>query len=571
MPLSTIAKLFGKGSGPAAPALVEITANSLGAVSTAPGFLSGSFRFPTNAPVGTLFTFPLGGDPTFQQLFLSVNNAGIAASGSFVFEVSSDPSGASWNSAQYVLLQANTSVPGLTAILPAATPVVIASGRSTAWCVGIAGALYVRMRVTTVCSGIVTFNWVATTNASSPPVINPSITGNGIPSDGLAVPDGPAGSIANAVIPVASYVSTGATSNLFTVRTPAIYRGAQFSGAGQNIIWKPQTGKKFRLMKYKIEVSEDATLSGGPLPINLSFSTQQAASLGSQSILNFFQPGYSHRLVVPATVLATSGALYDSGFIDLGNGLLPNAADSALIMGIQIPQTTAAVNPVWALPSSQQWEAVSVGFKTSANAGQFRFVQSNGNDGTTSVATALAAPAKGNAIIVIGRTTNVVGGVPTIAVTDTAGNTYTVTALTTNATDGANGSSLFIAYAINIIGGAPITVTITPSVNLPTATQILALEYAGLGSGGIDAALVGATGNSAAPASGNYTPATTGDLIICASATAGSAATTTTIGNNFRVILGRGSVSGLLTMADNFGNGALTTGVVNVIAIGTEE
>lgn len=571
MPLSTIAKLFGKGSGPAAPALVEITANAIGAVSTAPGFLSGSFRFPTSAPVGTLFTFPLGGDPTFQQLFLSVNNAGIAASGSFVFEVSSDPSGASWNSAQYVLQQANTSVAGPTVFFPASTPVAIASGRSTAWCVGIAGALYVRIRVTTVCSATLTFNWVATTNASSPPVANPSITGGGIPADGSAVPDGLASSLANAVLPVASYVSTGATSNLFAVRTPAVYRGAQFSGAGQNIIWKPQTGKKFRLMKYKIEVSEDATLSGGPLPINLSFSTGQATSLGAPGFTNFFQPGYSHRLVVPATVLATSGALYDSGFIDLGNGVLPNAADSALTMGIQIPQTTAAVNPVWTLPSSQQWEAVSIGIKSNANAGQFRLVQTAANEGTTSVAINLGATAKGNAIIVIGRTTNVVGGVPTIGVTDTAGNTYTVSALTTNATDGANGSSLFVAFAVNIIGNAANTVTITPSVNLPTATQILALEYSGLGSGGIDAALVGATGNSAAPASGNYTPATAGDLIICASASAASLATTTTIGSNFRVILGRGNASGTVTMADNFGNGALTTGVVNVIAIGTEE
>jgi hypothetical protein len=329
-------------------------------------------------------------------------------------------------------------------------------------------------------------------------------------------------------------------------------------------------------MKYKIEVSEDATIGSGPLPINLGFSevvntanTGMLGAVGSSLALAF-----THRFVAPATVIATSGNLYDSGWIDLGNGQPLTSASNQLSMGIMVPQTTSAVNPTWTIPSNQ-WEAATVGFKTSSNLGNFKLVQRTGNTSVASVASlALAATANcaGNSIFVFIRYTKVVGGAATITCADTAGNTYTVTSQVANATDGANGSAICVAYATNVVGNAANIITVSFGTNNANGSSILALEYAGMGTGGIDAVQVGTSGNTTTPASGNYTPATAGDLIFSFYGTAANIAALPTIGSNFRMVhSSNGATFGSLGIADNFGNGALATGQINVIAIGTEE
>ncbi len=357
-------------------------------------------------------------------------------------------------------------------------------------------------------------------------------------------------------------------------RTPNIFRGSQFSASGSNVVWQPTTGKKFRLMKYKIEVAADATVAGGATPVNLAFSCTEAANgaiggIGTTPLFNF-----NHRMVVPGSS-ASSFAGYDTGWIDLGNGILSLAANQKLTMGIQAPQSVSAVSPAWTI-TSNQWEAVTVGFKTQSNAGLFRLMDSTANDsvtGTVAGSTSLNSVA-GDTIVVVIRTTNAAGGAPTVVVTDTYLNTYTTTALTTNASDGAHGSSLCIAYCTNIASaavgaGAANVITVTTSVNVATAMGMIALEYSNMGSGGIDAALVGTTGNSTTAASGSYTPATTGDLIITAFATAGAIAPISTVNSNFRSLAQRTNQP--LSVADNFGNGSLATGQINVIACGTEE
>jgi hypothetical protein len=364
----------------------------------------------------------------------------------------------------------------------------------------------------------------------------------------------------------------------FQGTTPTIWRGNQFTAAGQNILWTPPSAKKARLMKYKIEVSEDATISGGPLPINLAFTE----ILGTASQATFAYPGwgFTHRLVVPSAVLATSGSLYDSDWIDLGNGQLLTSAATAsvatqggsLAMGIMVPQPTAAVNPTFTI-ASNQWEAATIGFKTNGSLGNFKLVQTASPAASTIATTATSALqlASGNSVFVVIRTRNIAGGAPTIAVTDTAGNTYTVSALTTNASDGTNGSSIAIAYVIGAKGNAANIVTVTTSVHIAAATEIIYLEYAGLGTGGIDAALVGATGNSTSPASGNYTPATAGDLILSFFGTNATISSQPTVGSNFRLLGSIFTSNGCLSVSDNFGNGSLLTGVVNTAVIGTEE
>jgi hypothetical protein len=380
-----------------------------------------------------------------------------------------------------------------------------------------------------------------------------------------------AGACYQAVIPFKMISAT----NGWMERTPNIFRGGQFSAAGQNTIWTPRTGNKFRLMKYKIEVGEDATLSGGPSPINLAFTeTIPSTAATGASIANINLQQYTHRLVVPASVLATSSNLYDSGLIDLGNGALANNANYPLAMGIMIPQSTSAVNPAWTI-ASNQWEAATVGFKTTGALGNFKIVQSVFNVTASSVASLAAAAINntpGNAIFVFIRYTKVVGGAATITVTDTAGNTYTVTTQVANASDTANGAAICMAYCLNATGNSANVITVNFGTNNANGASMQAYEYAGLGSVGIDSAQVGTTGSSTTPASGNYTPGTAGDLIFSFYGTGANVAAVPTVGSNFRQIGTQfAATSGSLGVADNFGNGALTAGLINVMAIGTEE
>jgi hypothetical protein len=366
-------------------------------------------------------------------------------------------------------------------------------------------------------------------------------------------------------------------NNNSRARTPVIYRGGQIAGtsAGSTTIWQPSFNLKPRLMKYKIEAGEDCTITSGPLPVNLQlWQGIGLTNAAVQTVNNCF--AYSHRFVLPAAVLATSFNGYDSGWIDIGNGVNPNNANTPLQAGLLVPQTTGAVNPTWTI-TSNQWEAVTVGFKTLNNAGNFFLKQTfsatsavNGNLTLGSNQTI----ASGDTIIVVIRTSNGAGGAPTVTVTDSGGNAYTTTAATTNATDDTNGSSLFVAYVTNCVGFSLGNLTVSYTVNANAGSTAVALVYGNMGSGGRDSALVGATGNSTSPASGNYTPGTVGDLLITAYASgANITPTSSTTPTAYRNVFNgfAAAHSGSLSVADNWGNGALATGAINIITIGTEE
>lgn len=571
--LNVIKGLFLKGSGPNAPSSVAATANSIGAVSTAPGFLSGNYILFSGSGLARIPI--ISGDPTFQQLTLTINASAAAAGGaSFFVEVTNDPS-SQWNYPAYIYRQGEGGGSTLNGYLVPTSAIAYATARAVTYIIGIAGFSYVRVRLTAnTLTGTVLNNWVVTTTAA----ITPAATTNGIVSVDANTAVGIIDPVSSpAILGVGSFVvsATPTTSAWNAVRTPNVFRGAQFDGTGANVIWTPALTKKVRLMRYFIEVGEDATITSGPLPINLAFSQQLGTATGAKLTFNNAF-GYTHRMVLPAAVLATSFDGYVSGWIDLGNGVLLDTAGRALTMGIQVPQGTGAItSPAWAI-SSNQWESATVGFKTNGTYGNARLIQqNNGVASSSSVALSAVQSITGNSIFVFFRTTNPAGGAPTVTVTDTAGNTYTTGTLVTNASDGANGSSLGMAYAVNATGNAANVVTVTTTVNLSTQIEAIYIEYAGVNSGGgIDAAQVGATGNSTAPASGNYTPATAGDLVFTFMATAASLASQPTKPTAFEL---RGSLfnatQGALAVADNFGNGTLITakGQINVLCCGTEE
>jgi hypothetical protein len=239
-----------------------------------------------------------------------------------------------------------------------------------------------------------------------------------------------------------------------------------------------------------------------------------------------------------------------------------------LFMGIQVAQSTSPVNPAWTI-ASNQWEAATIAFKTTNSLGLFKLVQSTAAAGTTSATLNSISTLPGSLVVIAIRTTNGSAGAPVITVSaNSAADSYTVTTPIVNSSDGTHGSSLTYAYVASSNGSAANTITIS-ATNTPTAMIVDYLEYANA-TGGIDGSALTASGSSTSPAAGSFTPGVAGDLIITAYATAANAGPTA-ISGSFFIRCAVYNSSGSLAVADNFGNGALTGGIINVNAIGTEE
>jgi hypothetical protein len=393
--------------------------------------------------------------------------------------------------------------------------------------------------------GSILGTWLNTSASTNVPVV----------SIGLATSSAPAG---------------GTQTQLQAQRTPNIFTGGQIpAAAGAVPVWSVTPSKKIRVMKYKIEAGEDCTITSGPLPVNVGLAFNFSAFNSGPPYSSFL--GYTHRFVAPATVIATGGNLYDSGFIDLGNGVIAGAANLSLYAGLLLPASTGVVNPTWTI-TSNQWEAQTIGIKTNGSRGVFKLIQQSfASAASTSVSVTIPVKSK-STVVIVARTTNSVTGIPAFSVSsNTAGDTYAASTVTTNASDGTNGSSLCILTTASSIGSSSNAITVA-ATNSPTIISFLLLEYQGLDSGGgVDAASVGATGNSTSPASGNYTPATAGDLLISCFATSANLSTVPTIGSSFFARMAVNGANGTIAVADNFGVGALAAGVVNVVVCGTEE
>ena len=114
------------------------------------------------------------------------------------------------------------------------------------------------------------------------------------------------------------------------VRTPSVFKTGTATAAGNTAVWTPTAGKKFRLMRYQIEVQEGSTLGAGA---NDVIKFQDATT----------DIGFIHDVFIPAAALATMGVLYQSGWIDLGNGILSAAANNVLNINIGTVLTAGGV------------------------------------------------------------------------------------------------------------------------------------------------------------------------------------------------------------------------------------
>lgn len=113
-------------------------------------------------------------------------------------------------------------------------------------------------------------------------------------------------------------VGTSAGSQTFSpFRIPNIMKSGAATAAGATALWTPTSGKKFRLMRYLIELTANASQSvAGFLSIEL-----QDGSTGFGTFRSVFVPG---------TAGTTLAGWWSTPWIDLGNGYLSTAANNVL-------------------------------------------------------------------------------------------------------------------------------------------------------------------------------------------------------------------------------------------------
>lgn len=115
-------------------------------------------------------------------------------------------------------------------------------------------------------------------------------------------------------------------------RTPTIFKGLSTGATGSTAIWTPGASNKFRLLKFKIQVSGQATFGA-------------AAALTIKLLDAAIDLQLTHVIFVPAA--AVNGALFDSGWIELGDfGIQSAVAGNALNLNLSAALTTGVVSVI---------------------------------------------------------------------------------------------------------------------------------------------------------------------------------------------------------------------------------
>ena len=110
-------------------------------------------------------------------------------------------------------------------------------------------------------------------------------------------------------------------------RTPAIFKSAVATASGNTAVWTPTTGKKFRLMRFMIVLTDEAVRAvAGDITVKFQDATTDI--------------GVSFPVYVPATAIGSPiGEAWTSGWIDLGNGILSAAANNVLNINLSAALT----------------------------------------------------------------------------------------------------------------------------------------------------------------------------------------------------------------------------------------
>ena len=174
------------------------------------------------------------------------------------------------------------------------------------------------------------YSLVGATLANAVPVglCGTSAANEGTQSYVLMSPNGTGGILG---VGVSAFTSNSGSSSVL-LRTPNIFKDkSTVTASGDTAVWTPTTGKKFRVMRFMIAVQGLSTTSaGGAVAITLRDATT--------AILHTFN------INVPATALTGAALLYESNWIDLGNGYLSAVANNVLNVNLGTAFTAGGVD-----------------------------------------------------------------------------------------------------------------------------------------------------------------------------------------------------------------------------------
>lgn len=111
-------------------------------------------------------------------------------------------------------------------------------------------------------------------------------------------------------------------------KTPTVFRTISTAAAGNTVVWTPGVGNRFRLLKFRVQLTGNAALAVAAV---LDITLNDAG--GAMNL--------AHSAFVPAAALAGGGHDYDSGWIDLGFfGIFSAAANNVLNVNLSAALTT---------------------------------------------------------------------------------------------------------------------------------------------------------------------------------------------------------------------------------------
>lgn len=115
-------------------------------------------------------------------------------------------------------------------------------------------------------------------------------------------------------------------------RTPIVFKNGSATASGDTALWTPAASKKFRLMRYRIMLTGDATLAvAGILTVTLRDATTGLA--------------FTHAFYVPSAAANVFGGV-QIDWIDLGNGYLSAAANNVLNINLSVALATGSIRVV---------------------------------------------------------------------------------------------------------------------------------------------------------------------------------------------------------------------------------
>jgi hypothetical protein len=122
--------------------------------------------------------------------------------------------------------------------------------------------------------------------------------------------------------------------NIFTVlRTPEVFKTVTATASGDTSLWTPETGKKFRLMRYMIQVTADAAST---LATDFTIVLRDATTATP----------FAFSVFVPSVSGTGFGNTAGTGWVDLGNGILSAAANNKLNLNLSAALTAGTVRAV---------------------------------------------------------------------------------------------------------------------------------------------------------------------------------------------------------------------------------